>query len=102
MTAKDCDAELAQLAESLRQNLLDKGKSAIIIVGGPDDCDYCGRRSLVFCHRRYAVGTDLGSTATESRYVSIKWDDGHRSFTGHAADRVGELARKRPANNPDS
>jgi tetrahydromethanopterin S-methyltransferase subunit E len=42
----------------------------------------------------YAVGTDLGSTATESRYVSIKWDDGHRSFTGHAADRVGELARK--------
>ena len=27
---------------------------------------------------------DLGTvTATETRYVTIKWDDGHRSFTGH-------------------
>jgi hypothetical protein len=27
---------------------------------------------------------DLGTvTATESRYVTIRWEDGHRSFTGH-------------------
>jgi hypothetical protein len=33
-------------------------------------------------------------TAIEARYVTIKWDDGHQSFSGHGAmDRV-ELLRK--------
>jgi hypothetical protein len=28
-------------------------------------------------------------TAIQARYVTIKWDDGHRSLTGHnATDRV--------------
>jgi hypothetical protein len=38
---------------------------------------------------------DLGTvTATESRYVTVKWDDGHRSFTGHREMMRVELARK--------
>jgi hypothetical protein len=38
---------------------------------------------------------DLGTvTATESRYVTVKWDDGHRSFTGHKNMQRVELARK--------
>jgi hypothetical protein len=31
-------------------------------------------------------------TATETRYVTIKWDDGHRSFTGHKNMQRIELA----------
>jgi hypothetical protein len=33
---------------------------------------------------------DLGAvTAIQERYVTIQWDDGHQSFTGHnAMDRV--------------
>jgi hypothetical protein len=30
---------------------------------------------------------DCGTvTATQSRYVTIKWDDGHQSFSGHNND----------------
>jgi hypothetical protein len=34
--------------------------------------------------------TDRGKvTAIQARYVTIKWDDGHQSFSGHSAmDRV--------------
>jgi hypothetical protein len=41
--------------------------------------------------------TDRGKiTAIEARYVTIKWDDGHQSFSGHdAMDRVELLAAKR-------
>ena len=38
---------------------------------------------------------DLGPvTAVESRYVTVKRDDGHRSFTGHKNMQRVELARK--------
>jgi hypothetical protein len=39
--------------------------------------------------------TDRGKvTAVQTKYVTIKWDDGHESFTGHGAmDRV-ELVKK--------
>jgi hypothetical protein len=38
---------------------------------------------------------DLGTvTAVESRYVTVKWDDGHRSFTGHKNMQRVELPRK--------
>jgi hypothetical protein len=38
---------------------------------------------------------DLGTvTATNAKYVTIKWDDGHRSFTGHKNMKRVELARK--------
>jgi hypothetical protein len=30
-------------------------------------------------------------TATHARYVTIKWDDGHESFTGHHEMRRVEL-----------
>jgi hypothetical protein len=41
--------------------------------------------------------TDRGKvTAIQARYVTIKWDDGHESFTGHThMERVGLLAAKR-------
>jgi hypothetical protein len=41
--------------------------------------------------------TDLGKvTATHLRYVTIKWEDGHLSFSGHGAmDRVELLAAAR-------
>ena len=32
-------------------------------------------------------------TATEARYVTIKWDDGHESFTGHDEMKRVELVR---------
>jgi hypothetical protein len=35
-------------------------------------------------------------TATQSRYVTIKWEDGHESFSGHSEmKRVELLAAKR-------
>jgi hypothetical protein len=35
-------------------------------------------------------------TAILARYVTIKWDDGHQSFTGHKEmRRVGLLATKK-------
>jgi hypothetical protein len=39
--------------------------------------------------------TDRGKvTAVQARYVTIKWDDGHQSFSGHGEmDRV-ELVKK--------
>jgi hypothetical protein len=38
---------------------------------------------------------DLGTvTATETRYVTIRWDDGHKSFTGHRNMQRVELVRK--------
>jgi hypothetical protein len=38
---------------------------------------------------------DLGTvSAVEPRYVTVKWDDGHRSFTGHKNMQRIELARK--------
>ncbi len=41
--------------------------------------------------------TDRGTvTATNGRYVTIKWEDGHRSFTGHNdMKRVELLAVKK-------
>ena len=56
--------------------------------------------------KRLSVGTRVcfngdildGGTviATDVRYVTIKWDDGHRSYTGHNdMDRVELLAAKR-------
>jgi len=41
--------------------------------------------------------TDIGEvTAINARYVTIKWDDGHRSFTGHnEMKRVELLAAKK-------
>jgi hypothetical protein len=36
---------------------------------------------------------DLGTvTATDLRYVTIRWQDGHRSFTGHREMKRVELA----------
>ena len=36
---------------------------------------------------------DAGTvTATETRYVTIRWDDGHRSFTAHKDMKRVELA----------
>jgi hypothetical protein len=29
------------------------------------------------------------ATATESRYVTVKWDDGHKSITGHKNNAAG-------------
>jgi hypothetical protein len=38
---------------------------------------------------------DLGTvTATELRYVTIRWDDSHRSLTGHTSMQRVELAKK--------
>jgi hypothetical protein len=38
---------------------------------------------------------DLGTViATETRYVTIKWDDGHKSFSGHREMKRVELVRK--------
>jgi hypothetical protein len=38
---------------------------------------------------------DLGTViATETRYVTIKWDDSHRSLTGHKNMQRVELAKK--------
>jgi hypothetical protein len=38
---------------------------------------------------------DLGTViATEIRYVTIRWEDGHRSFTGHKNMQRVELVRK--------
>jgi hypothetical protein len=41
--------------------------------------------------------TDSGEvTATNARYITIKWEDGHRSFTGHGdMKRVELLAAKK-------
>jgi hypothetical protein len=33
-------------------------------------------------------------TATNAKYVTIKWDDGHKSFTGHKNMQRVELVRK--------
>jgi hypothetical protein len=39
--------------------------------------------------------TDCGKvTAVQSRYVTIKWEDGHQSFTGHSEMQRVELVRK--------
>jgi hypothetical protein len=39
---------------------------------------------------------DAGTvTATDLRYVTIKWDDGHRSFTGHSSMQRVELVLKK-------
>jgi hypothetical protein len=36
---------------------------------------------------------DVGTvTATDLRYVTVKWDDGHKSFTGHTSMQRVELA----------
>jgi hypothetical protein len=56
--------------------------------------------------RKLTVGTrvcfngdqaDRGKvTAIQTRYVTIKWDDGHQSFAGHKEmNRVDLLAAKR-------
>jgi hypothetical protein len=38
---------------------------------------------------------DVGTViATEMRYVTIRWDDGHKSFTGHRNMQRVELVRK--------
>jgi hypothetical protein len=38
---------------------------------------------------------DLGTvTATETRYVRIKWEDGHESLTGHTHMERVELVKK--------
>jgi hypothetical protein len=38
---------------------------------------------------------DLGTvTATETRYVRIKWKDGHESLTGHTHMERVELVKK--------
>jgi hypothetical protein len=37
--------------------------------------------------------------AVRSRYVTIRWDDGHESFTGHAHMERVELVKKCPAIN---
>jgi hypothetical protein len=38
--------------------------------------------------------TDSGTVkATNANYVTIKWDDGHRSFTGHKGMKRVELAK---------
>jgi hypothetical protein len=38
---------------------------------------------------------DLGTViATETRYVTIKWEDGHRSLTGHKNMQRVELVKK--------
>jgi preprotein translocase subunit YajC len=34
-------------------------------------------------------------TAVEARYVTIKWDDGHESFTGHRGMQRVELVGPR-------
>jgi hypothetical protein len=39
--------------------------------------------------------SDLGTvTATETRYVTIKWKDGHESLTGHSRMERVELVKK--------
>jgi hypothetical protein len=39
---------------------------------------------------------DLGTVkATKTRYVTVKWDDGHRSFTGHKNMTRVDLVLKR-------
>jgi hypothetical protein len=39
---------------------------------------------------------DLGTvTATDLRYVTVKWDDGHKSFTGHKNMQRVELVLKK-------
>jgi hypothetical protein len=35
-------------------------------------------------------------TATQSRYVTIKWKDGHLSFTGHGDMKRIELVAAKP------
>jgi hypothetical protein len=38
---------------------------------------------------------DVGTvTANETRYVTIKWNDGHKSFTGHRHMQRVELVKK--------
>jgi hypothetical protein len=38
--------------------------------------------------------SDVGTViATETRYVTIRWQDGHRSLTGHRSMQRVELAR---------
>jgi hypothetical protein len=38
---------------------------------------------------------DVGTVkAIGLRYVTIQWDDGHRSFTGHTSMQRVELAKK--------
>jgi hypothetical protein len=41
--------------------------------------------------------TDRGKViATQARYITIKWEDGHHSFTGHSdMDRVELLSGKK-------
>jgi hypothetical protein len=40
------------------------------------------------------VPTDLGKVAEiQANYVTIKWDDGHESITGHVNMRRVELVR---------
>jgi hypothetical protein len=39
--------------------------------------------------------TDCGTVkATNAKYLTIKWDDGHQSFTGHGDMKRVELAKK--------
>jgi hypothetical protein len=39
---------------------------------------------------------DVGTViATETRYVTVKWDDGHRSFSGHKNMQRVEFVRLR-------
>ena len=39
--------------------------------------------------------SDVGTViATETRYVTIRWQDGHRSLTGHTSMQRVELVRK--------
>jgi hypothetical protein len=46
------------------------------------------------CFNHYE--TDGGTvTATNGKYVTIKWDDGHESFTGHSEMKRVELMKTR-------
>ena len=47
--------------------------------------------------------SDVGTViATETRYVTIRWQDGHRSLTGHKnMQRVELVLKKRRQNSND-
>jgi hypothetical protein len=54
-------------------------------------------RALTVGDRVYWNGklADSGKVkATNAKYVIIKWDDGHESYTGHGDMRRVELVRK--------
>jgi hypothetical protein len=42
--------------------------------------------------------SDLGTVkATNAKYITIKWQDGHQSFTGHGDMKRVELVAPEPA-----